>query len=76
MAEQTIKEPRRGARPPGHVCHVCQDAIPVTDMLILVLSGMWSVQVPELPQLQRQLKLHPDCAQEYISRWQEEKLHD
>lgn len=73
MAES---KPKSAVRPAGHICHVCQDAIPVNDMLILVLSGMWSVQRPELPQLQRQLKLHPDCAQEYIRGWAEEKLRD
>lgn len=75
MAEPGAK-PKSAGRPPGHICHVCQEPIPVNDMLILVLSGMWSVQVPELPQLQRQLKLHPECAQIYIRGWAEEKLQD
>lgn len=77
MAEPALKDkPRAGMRPAGHLCHVCQDPIAVDDMLILVLSGMWSVLLAELPQLGRQLKFHPECAQEYIRRWNEDKLHD
>lgn len=68
---------RSGPRPAGHVCHVCEQAIPLADMLIITLSGMWSVREPELPQLTRTLKLHRDpCAHVYMQGWREDALQD
>jgi len=76
-AVMPLSPPIPYGRPPGYVCHVCQEAIPVTDMVNLVLSGMWSVQVPDLPQLIRTLHLHRGvCTEVYKHNWQRDQLLD
>lgn len=74
----TVKDPKRsGARPAGYVCHVCQAAIPVEAMVIVTLSGVWSVREADLPQLTRVLTLHREpCAHVYIQGWRADVLND
>ena len=56
----------------GHICFHCQEAIAVTEMLILTLSASWSIQDFDLPQLTGQRKFHPACAQAFIVAWKKE----
>jgi hypothetical protein len=59
----------------GHVCAVCEEAIDVLDMVIAVISVMWSIPDADLPQLGRHLKFHRTCAPAFVNTWNAENAY-
>lgn len=71
MAEALKDAPKKVGRA-GHLCYDCKEPIDVLDMLILTVSGVWSIQDYDLPQLGGQLKFHPGCVPNFVKYWESE----